>query len=74
MDEKTFSQTLRLQNNSMLSGKYDKQVTIGDEHLPWDMPIIRAFLDDNDITEMTIVSTNIGFIKTLTKQFRRDES
>jgi hypothetical protein len=35
--------------------------------IPWELSIIAAFLADDDIQEMTICSTNIGFIKTFTK-------
>lgn len=34
-----------------------------------DVPIVKDFLNDNDIQEMRIISTNIGFVKTFRKQF-----
>lgn len=32
--------------------------------------IIRAFLEDDDIQEITVTSGNIGFSRTYTKQFK----
>ena len=34
--------------------------------------IIGAFLDDDDIQQIKIVSTNLGFGRTYTKRFRKD--
>jgi len=65
-----YSRTLRLKNDGMISGSFEKDVEVGDNNMPWDSPIIVAFLDDDDIREITIVSTCIGFVKTLTKQHR----
>lgn len=56
-----------LKSNGIISGKVEMEVQVGDDSLPWDAPIIQAFLNDEDLQEMTIVSTNIGFVKTITK-------
>lgn len=40
-------------------------------HLPWDTPLIAAFLEDDDLQEITFSSSCIGFVKTLTKQYRK---
>ena len=35
-----------------------------------DQPILQAFWADNDIQEVRVVSTNIGFIRTYTKEYK----
>lgn len=70
INEAMYQRTLRLQNAGMISGQFDETVEVGDDNLPWDAPIIAAFLADDDIQEITITSTNIGFVKTLTKYAR----
>lgn len=69
INEAIYKRTLRLQNAGILSGTYDRQVEIGDGSMPWDSPIVAAFLADDDIQEIQIVSTSGGFSKTLTKQY-----
>lgn len=32
-------------------------------------PLIKAFLDDDDIQEITVCSSNIGFVRTFQKQY-----
>ena len=65
-----YQKQIRLQNKSMISGTYDKLVDADAPELPTDMPIIKAWLDDDDIQEITIVSASVGFIKTFTKQYK----
>lgn len=71
MKSRTYKNTLTIKGNGFLSGKYETEVPIGDPSQGglWDIPLVKAFLDDDDIQEMTITSTNIGFVKTLRKQF-----
>ena len=57
---------VRVQSNSVLSGKRD-EVLDADSKSPWNIAIVAAFLADDDIAEMTIVSPNIGFVKTFIK-------
>ena len=35
-----------------------------------DQPILRAFWEDNDLQELTVVSTKIGMIRTYTKEYK----
>lgn len=37
------------------------------------LPLVQAFISDHEIQEMTIVSANVGFIKTFRKQLRGGE-
>lgn len=69
INEKLYKRTLALKNSGLLSGQWEREVEIGDENLPWTTPIIKAFLAEDDLQEMTLISTCIGFVKTLTKQF-----
>ena len=66
-----YADTLTLRNVGMLSGKFTIEVTPGDGNMPWDSDIVKAFLADQDLMEMTLVSTCVGFVKTLTKQFNK---
>lgn len=34
--------------------------------------VLKAWLADDDLQEITVCSTNIGFVKTFTKSFRRE--
>jgi hypothetical protein len=38
-----------------------------------DIPILKTFWEDNDIQEITVVSTNVGFVKTFTKVYVKEE-
>ena len=64
---------LTLEVQSMLTGEYIEGVTPGDGNPLWEFPIVKAFLEDDDLQEMQIVSTNIGFIRKLTKHYKRQE-
>jgi hypothetical protein len=70
INEQIYKRTLRLKSASVISGVYEKEVEVGDESLPWELPIIAAFIADDELQEMTICSTNIGFVKTLRKFYR----
>lgn len=35
-----------------------------------DKPLVKAFLEDDEIQTMTIASSNIGFVKTYTKVYK----
>jgi hypothetical protein len=73
INEKIYQRTLRIKSSSMISGQFDQDFEVGDEAapVPWDCELIKAFLSDDDIQEMTITSTCIGFSKTLTKQYKK---
>lgn len=36
--------------------------------------LLKTFWEDNDVQEITITSTNMGFSKTLTKQYKQNGS
>ena len=54
---------------SVFSGGEETKGTLLFSDLP-KSGIIQAFLEDDDIQEITITSANIGFSRTFTKQFR----
>lgn len=35
------------------------------------LAVLREFMADDDLQEMTVCSTNIGFVKTFRKQYRK---
>jgi hypothetical protein len=55
---------IRYRNHGAISGEYDRIVPVSS--LPR-MPVVLAFLADEDIVEMTLCSTSVGFVKTFTK-------
>lgn len=70
-----YTRELVYKNNSIISGTFTKTVEVGDENVPWDAPLIAAFLADDDIQSIQFCSTNIGFVKTLEKRYKtRGES
>jgi len=70
INEAIYSTTLRLKSMSMISGTIEKDVVVGDDSMPWDAAIVKAFLEDDDIQSIQIVSTYIGFVKTLEKRYK----
>jgi hypothetical protein len=54
--------------SSMLSGKHDEAVRF--DQLP-DIPVIKAWLADDDLQSLQVCSTNIGFVKEFQKRLRR---
>ena len=65
---------VRIQSNSAIAGKSDGIFDVDRSLPPWNISIVAAFLDDEDIQEMTICSGNIGFVKTFTKQPTQGET
>jgi hypothetical protein len=55
---------------SMLSGKHKDMESLASLKES-NLPILRAFAEDNDIQEMRLVSTNIGFVKTYSKTYKK---
>jgi hypothetical protein len=73
MDTKTYREKIHIKSAGMLSGEVEGEWKVGDNAapVPWTSAIIKAWLDDDEIQQLQIVSTNIGFVKTLTKRFRK---
>lgn len=63
---------LRCENKSIFTGGESivSEIASDDPDLP---DVVKAFVADNDIQELRVVSTNYGFIKTFSKQFKRVE-
>lgn len=66
---KCYEPFLTLKIQSMLLGEHEEQVTPADGSAMWDIPIVQAFIADDDLQQMQIVSTNIGDVRTLTKHY-----
>lgn len=65
-----FEPVMFLKSSGILSGQYRKEVTVGDDSLPWHDPIIKAFIESVDFQQITLISTNIGIKKTITKYLK----
>lgn len=66
-----YDDLIRVRSVSMLSGRLEEVAPV--ERLilvPTDSEIVKAFLADDEIQEISISSTNIGFTKTVRKFFR----
>ena len=61
-----YSEELTLRQEGMF-GKHTSK--IHQEELQ-KIPLLKAFWEDNDVQEITIVSTNFGFIKTFSKSYK----
>ena len=63
-----YSEMISVKVVSMLSGKYEYVVP----YLELDeSPILTHWLRDDDLQEITVCSTNIGFCRTYSKQYKR---
>lgn len=72
MDLKLYNPTIRVKNQSVLSGEWEADVPLDEFERNFSVfPLVMSFLEDNDIQEMRVTSTNIGFNKTFTKYFRK---
>lgn len=67
MNLEIYQPEIRMESTTGIYGKIDQLIHF--EKLRT-TPVIRAFLEDDDLRTMTICSTNIGFVKTLTKYLR----
>lgn len=58
---------------SAIAGNLDGQTTTLDEMRNSGIDVLKAFANDDDLIEMQVVSTCIGFVRKYTKQFRSEE-
>ncbi len=72
MNLTTYYPMIRVISNGALSGKNDRF-----EHYETEwfnkIPTIKAWLEDNDIQEITVCSSNIGFVYTFRKFYSSQE-
>lgn len=62
--------TLWLKSLGALSGKQDwREVSLAD----FDIPVVKAFWEDDDLQEMTVASGNIGIVYTFQKRLAKVE-
>ena len=69
MNLEIYSPIVRLTNVGATSGNFEEYADYG-ELTYGDSPILREFFNDDDVQEITIVSSNIGFIKTFRKFYK----
>ena len=63
-----YDENITCVTRSVISGNHTEKVNF--QKLP-DIAVLNAFLDDDDLQQMTITSTNIGFTRTFTKNYRK---
>ena len=69
MNLKIYKKDLRYKNSGILSGQ--KDILINYKNKIFNIPVMKEFLNDNDLQEITIISTCVGFKKTFTKIYRK---
>lgn len=70
---KLYRPTILVKGGSVFTGFVDKDKWVPHHHssLPKEK-LMEAFLSDDDIQEMSIVSTNFGIARTYQKQYRKE--
>ncbi|MGL5925529.1 hypothetical protein [Chroococcidiopsis sp.] len=58
-----------IKNNGLLSGNYTKTEDFVEFAAQQHPPLLETFLNDDNIQEMTVVSTSVGFVTTYTKVY-----
>jgi hypothetical protein len=68
MNTEIYDPGIWCKTKSVLSGEHAE--LIDHQNLP-DTAVLKAWLEDDDLQELRVVSTSIGFIKTFTKSYRK---
>lgn len=71
MNLKLYNAEIRCQTKSMLTGKHEEMIQCTDPIFER-IGVLKAWLEDDDLQEIILCSTNIGFIKTFTKSYRHN--
>lgn len=70
IDLNSYLETIRCKSNSVF-GKTETYLPYNGTEMG--IPLLQAFVDDNDIQEITVSSANFGFNKTYRKFYKREE-
>lgn len=70
MNLKIYKPEIRCETKSVF-GNRTEHYQHDDERLKT-LPVVQAFLADDDLQDMRVCSTNIGFVKTFTKEYVRE--
>ena len=69
MNLELYEPEITVRSESILTGKTEKVLNY-DDKLIQSKPILKAWLEDDEIQEIQITSTCCGFIKTFTKSYK----
>lgn len=71
MNENKYRRKVIVECSGVTCGNYCYEVEVGDpeDEKLWSCPLVRAFLDDDNIQRITITSITLGVSKTIRKQF-----
>jgi|GEM_PF-5891460 len=69
MNLELYNADIICKTNSMISGKHEELLPHTDSVFN-EIRILKSFLEDDDIQEIKLCSTNIGFVKSFTKSYR----
>lgn len=68
MNAELYSPEIRCRTKSMISGSHEEMVPLTDKI--FNNAILKAWLEDDEIQEITVCSTNLGVVKTFRKFFK----
>lgn len=69
MDLELYNSEIHCKTISAISGEHSEDIPHTSEQFK--IPILREFIADDEIQEITVVSTNIGFVRTFRKYYRK---
>ncbi len=69
--ESAWDDVVRVDVVSMIGGKYTAEASLKELRKDDNPEILRAFANDEDLIEMRVISTCIGFVRTYTKKFKK---
>lgn len=71
MNENLYERTIYHTGMSVFTGGKEVSGEIDVDRMPVQIPLIKAFLEDDDIQEITITSGSVGFVRTYAKRFKK---
>ena len=70
LSDTPYSNTLRMKKFSIFQEAEERTIALGEPGVSWQDPIIQAFLKDNDVQQLEISSSSIGWVLSLTKIYK----
>lgn len=73
MNLELYNPDIRCRTKSVLSGEHEEFLPHTDIMFQT-IEVLKAWLSDDDLQEITVCSANIGFVKTFRKSYRRKDN
>lgn len=72
LNTEIYKEELCIHSAGVLTGIFDGESKVGEcDLIAWNCPIVKAFLAEDDIQEIVISSSCIGFTNTIRKQYKK---